>query len=157
MSTKQKDAVFNAITMASEQGLEGDSAHAFAVEQVKTGLMSGEIQHSAGAITDPKKAESYAKALIANWRKKDDRLTGGVKYVPATKRGPIVKDDMLKKLNESLKSLKVNQPGNAELIARVEAAITARKAELAAAKAQSKVQSLDETLSTLADLGIEVA
>lgn len=156
MSTKQKDAVFNAITQAQEQGLEGDAATAFAVEQVKSGLMSGEVQHSTG-FTDPAKAETYAKALIANWRKKDLRLTGGAKYVPATKRGPIVKDDRLKALNESLKSLKVNQPGNTELIARVEEAIASRKAELAAAKAQSKVQSLDETLATLTDLGIDVA
>lgn len=154
---KQKEAVFAALAAAGEQGLEADAATAFAVEQVKTGLMAGEVQHSSGAITDPKKAESYAKALISNWLKKDERLNGGAKYVPTNRRGPIMKDERLKALSESLKSLKVNQPGNTDLIARVEAAIDARKTELASAKATSKVQTLDETLASLQELGIEVA
>lgn len=157
MSIKQKDAVFNAIQAASEQGLEGDQLTTFAVEQVKQGLMSGEVQHSKGNMSDEKAALSYARSLVSNWRKKDERLTGGVKYVPATKRGPIMKDETLRKLNDSLKSLRVNDPDNAELIGKVEAAIDARKSQLAAEKAASKVQSLDETLAALADLGIEVA
>ncbi len=156
MATKQKDAVFAAIQAASDQGLDGDAANEFAVEQVTQGLMAGEIAHSKGAL-DPKAAKSYARSLVANWRKKDVRLTNGVKYVPTTKRGPIVKDDQLKKLTESLKSLKINQPDNTDLIARVEAAIAARKETLAAEKAATKVQSMDEALATLESLGIDVA
>lgn len=156
MSTKQKDAVFTALSQAISSGLEGESATAFAVEQVKMGLMSGEIIHSKGVFTDEKLAESYARSLISNWKKKDIRLTDGVKYVPTTKRGPIMKDEKLKKLTESLKSLRVTSPDNTDLIARVEAAIEARRTELASEKAATKVQSLDETLASLADLGIEI-
>jgi hypothetical protein len=154
---KQKDAVFAAMTAGSEQGLTGDDQINFAVEQVKTGLMSGEIVHSKGPFTDEKAARSYAGSLVSNWKKKDVRLTGGVKYTPETKRGPIVKDETLKKLNDSLKSLRINQPNNSDLIGRVEAAIEERRSQLAAAKAQTKVQTLDETLAALQELGIEVA
>jgi len=68
-----------------------------------------------------------------------------------------LKDARLKGLTESLKSLRVTSPENIDLIGRVETAIEERKATLASTKAASKVQSLDETLAALADLGIEVA
>lgn len=153
---KQKDAVFSALEAARGQGLEGDAVREFAIEQVAQGLMAGEVQHSKGAL-DPKRAASYAGSLVSNWTKKDTRLTNGVKYVPETRRGPIVKDDTLIKLNGSLKSLEVNQPDNTDLIERVRGAIEARKAEIAATKAATKVQSMDEALATLESLGIEVA
>lgn len=152
---KQKDAVFTAFQIAIEQGLEGTVARDFAVEQVKAGLMAGEIEHSKGAL-DEKTAQSYARSLVSNWTKKDERLNGGAKYVPATKRGPQVKDETLKALQTNLKSLKANN-ADPELIARVEAAMEERRAHLAAEKAQSKVQSLDETLASLQALGISVA
>lgn len=157
MATKQKDAVFTALETARSQGLEGDAAREFAVEQVTQGLIAGEVQHSAGKVEDPKKAKSYARSLVANWLKKDDRLNGGVKYVPETKRGPQVKDEQLKKLNAALKSLEVNDPENTETIERVRNAINARKTQLAAEKAATKVQSMDEALATLSELGIDVA
>ena len=156
MSITQKEAVFQAITDGQTQGFTGNDLKAFAVEQVKSGLMSGEVEYKNDR-TDEKACTNYARALYSNWTKKDTRLNGGAKYVPATIRGPQVKDEQLKKLTESLKSIKVNAPGESDLIARVEAAIEARKAELHATKAQSKVQSLDETFAALAELGIEVA
>ena len=151
---KQKDGVFAALQAASEQGLEGDQAIDFAVEQVKQGLMSGEIAHSKGQL-DEKSARSYAGSLVSNWRKKDERLNGGVKYVPETKRGPQVKDETLKTLMTNLKSLKANN-ADADLIARVEAAIEARRSEVQATKAAAKVQSMDETLASLQALGIAI-
>lgn len=157
MATKQRDAVFLAIMAAREAGFEGGAENDFATQQVKTGLMTGEIVHSKGAISDEKVATVYARSLISNWRKKDDRLNGGVKYAPTTKRGPIMKDETLKKLSDSLKSLKIVQPDNMDLITRVESAISSRRELLASQKAATKVQSLDETLAALADLGIEVA
>jgi hypothetical protein len=152
MSMKQKDAVRIALLAAAEQGLEGDAATTFAVEQVKAGLMTGEIGHSKG-FTDEAKAKSYARSLIANWRKKDKELTGGVPYVPATRRGPQVKDETLKKLLAAKKSLEANKQDPA-LIAQVEAKIQERRDVLAAEKASSKVQSLDETMATLESLGV---
>lgn len=151
---KQKDGVFAAIMAAQEQGLEGDAAHNFAVEQVKAGLMTGEIIHSKGQL-DEKAARSYAGSLISNWKKKDDRLNGGVKYEPSVKRGPQVKDELLKTLNTNLKSLRANN-ADSELIGRVEAAIEARREAINAEKAATKVQSLDETLASLESLGISV-
>jgi len=154
MAIKQKDAVYAAFAAAQGQGLEGEAAKDFAVEQVKAGLMTGEISHSTG-FTDEAKAKSYAKALISNWLKKDDRLNGGTKYVPSKRRGPQVKDETLKKLLESLKSLKAHD-ADAELIAKVEAMAQKRREEVQAAKAQSKVQSIEDTMKALADLGIDV-
>jgi len=151
---KQKDAVFAAITLAATNGLEGDSAHDFAVEQVKIGLMTGEVEHSKGQL-DEKAAKSYAGSLISNWKKKDKRLNGGVDYTPTTKRGPQVKDERLKELNDNLKALKAHS-ADMTIITRVESAIEARRAELSAEKAASKVQSLDETLASLQALGIDV-
>lgn len=151
---KQKEAVFAAITLATTQGLEGDSAHDFAVEQVKLGLMSGEVEHSKGNL-DEKSAKSYAGSLISNWKKKDTRLNGGLKYEPSTKRGPQVKDERLKELNDNLKALKAHS-ADMTIVSRVETAIEARRAELNAEKSASKVQSLDDTFASLAALGIEV-
>jgi hypothetical protein len=152
---KQKDAVYAALEAAQAEGHQGDEAIAFAVEKVKQGLMDGTIQHSKGAL-DEKSARSYAGSLISNWRKKDTRLNGGVQYVPETKRGPQVKDEQLRTLKANLDSLKAHG-ADEDLIARVEAAYEARKAQVQAEKAASKVQSLDETLASLQALGIDVA
>lgn len=154
MTVKQKDAVYAALVLAQSQGLEGDAARNFAVEQVKIGLMSGEVQHTKGAFTDEARAMSYSRSLIANWLKKDERLNGNVPYVPAKPRGPQVKDEALKALNENLKSLKAHS-ADSDLIARVESAINAKKAELAAEKGKSKVQSIEETMASLEALGIQ--
>lgn len=151
---KQKDAVYAALEAAQAEGHQGDEATEFAVEKVKQGLMSGEIAHSKGQL-DEKAARSYAGSLISNWKKKDPRLNGGVQYVPETKRGPQVKDELLRTLSTNLKSLKANN-ADAELIARVEAAIENRRAEVQAEKAATKVQSLDETMASLEALGIQV-
>lgn len=156
MAMKQKDAVFAAFNAGQQQGLEGEALKSFAAEQIKQGLMSGEVSHKEGPVTDEAKATKYAKSLISNWTKKDERLTNGVKYVPATRRGPQVKDETLKKLNESLKSLKVHSPDNMTLITSVQAKIDERKAQLAAEKAGSKVQTLEEAMATLAELGVPV-
>lgn len=152
---KQREAVFAAIEAGQTQGLTGDELRAFAVEQVKQGLMAGQISHSKGQL-DEAKAQSYARSLYSNWTKKDDRLNGGVKYEPKTKRGPLVKDEQLKALKANLDSLKAHS-ADADLIARVEAAYNARKEQVQAEKAASKVQSLDETLASLQALGIDVA
>lgn len=154
MAIKQKDAVFAAFQAAQNQGLEGNDARAFAVEQVKVGLMSGEIQHSEGQIADEKKATTYARSLVSNWSKKDERLNGGAKYVPTTKRGPQVKDPLLKQLSESLKSVKVHDAGNMQLISAIEAKMAERREQLAQEKASTKVASLEETMAALSELGI---
>jgi hypothetical protein len=156
MAIKQKDAVYAAFQAGREQGLEGNSLRDFAVEQVKVGLMSGEVAHSEGQFADEKKAQTYARSLVSNWAKKDERLNGGAKYVPTTRRGPQVKDDELKKLNEALKSLRVHDSGNMALISQIEQRMAARKQSLQAEKAGAKVQTLEETMAALEGLGIDL-
>ncbi len=152
---KQKDAVFAAYTAGIEAGLTAGSDQLFdhVASQVQAGIASGEVEYGKDK-DDEKAVKSYSRSLTSNWFKKDERISGA-KYVPATKRGPQVKDEVLKGLNTNLKSLRAHN-ADMELISRVEAAIEARRAEIAQQKASSKVQSLEETLASLEQLGIEV-
>lgn len=152
---KQKDFVKQAILACMSQGLEGDALNSAASESIKTGLVTGECEHSKGPM-DEKTAKSYAKSLVGNYLKKDKDLNGGVKYEPTTRRGPIVKDQRLKDLKTSLKALEANS-ASPELIAQVTTAIATREAELEAEKTTSKLPSLEETMAKLAELGINVA
>ncbi len=155
---KQKEAVFAAYQAGINNGLAAGSEPLFdhVASQVEAGIRAGEVDYSKDR-NDEKTVKSYSRSVTSNWFKKDDRISGA-KYVPATKRGPQVKDDMLRKLNTSLKSLKAQAPGTVDmnLIQRVEAAIEERKAQVASTKAASKVQSIDDAMNTLAELGIAV-
>ena len=83
----QKEAVFNAVTKVkgtSEfNGVvllsreERDTISRQLFQQFK----AGEITF-AGAIPEDKKLTSYISGLISNWLRKDNRLNGGVAYVP---------------------------------------------------------------------------
>ena len=152
----QKETVFNAFQGATNEGLTGTAHTAFVIDQIACDLTSGECAHSKGPITDEKEARKYAGALLSNWKKKDTRLSGGVAYVPATPRGPQVKDGLLKQLNGNLKSLKAHGVEDMDLITRVEAAIATRREELAAAKGIAKVQPIEDAMAELAALGIAV-
>lgn len=155
---KQKEAVFAAFTAGIQAGLEQGSDQLFdhVAGQVQAGITSGEVEYSKDR-ADEKAVKSYSRSVTSNWFKKDERIAG-VKYTPATKRGPQVKDETLKKLNTSLKSLRAQPEGTVDmnLITRVEAAIAERKAAIQSDKARSKVQSLDDAMAALSELGIEV-
>lgn len=150
---KQSEAVRTFINQADSQGLTDKARRDFAVENVKIGLLDGSIAYGKDR-TDEKAVSIYASSVVGNWLKKDTTLNGGVKYEPATKRGPQVKDEQLIALNANLKSLRVLSPDNMDLIGRVESAIEARKAILAQAKETTKVQSLEDTLASLEAMGI---
>lgn len=152
---KQKEAVYAAYQSGVNNGLEhgSDQLFDFVAGQMQTGITDGTVDYS-GDRGDEKKVKSYSRSVTSNWFKKDERISGA-KYVPATKRGPQVKDELLRTLNVNLKSLKANN-ADMTLISRVEHAIEARKSEIAATKQASKVQSMDETLASLQALGIEV-
>lgn len=152
----QKETVFNAFQAATAEGLTGAEHTAFVVDQIACDLTSGECVHSKGPITDEKEARKYAGALLSNWKKKDERLSGGIKYEPVTRRGPQVKDNLLKQLTGNLKSLKAHGVEDMSLITRVESAIETRKAEIAAAKGIAKVQPIEDAMAELAALGIAV-
>jgi len=149
---KQNEAVRTFIAQADAQGLTDKARRDFAVEQVRLGILSGEIGYNKDK-TDEKVVARYASSLVGNWLKKDVTLNGGVKYVPETKRGPQIKDERLIELNANLKSLRAHG-SDMTLISRVEDAITARKAQLAAEKETTKVKSIEETNESLRALGL---
>jgi hypothetical protein len=164
---KQKDVVFNAfhacltalnitgVKFVSEVPAEQkDEVKNGVIDLVTQSIMSGEMDLDKPELkADEKAAKGYAKALWGNWIKKDDRLNGGVKYVPQTRRGPIVKDENLKKLKGAIQSLQLNKADPA-LIAKTQEVFDARKAELAAAKAASGAVPLDEAMAILVEAGI---
>lgn len=153
---KQKDAVVQFWNQGSQQGLAGKDLESFVANEVYHGIASGDIEHRDESIrTDEKRARSYAKSLTSNHFKKAKEINGGVKYEPATKRGPVVKDQRLKDLIESLKALKANN-ADMNLISQVEAAAEARRAEVDAEKSKSKLPSIEDTMAKLAELGISV-
>ena len=151
---KQKDAVFAAYTAGINAGLEHGSKPLF--DHVKTeifhGITAGDISYNKDR-SNEKEVRNYAGSVTNNFFKKDERISGA-KYVPQTKRGPIVKDERLIELSTNLKALKVHSPENMELIGRVQAAFDARKAEVAASKVSTKVKSEAETMESLAALGL---
>lgn len=153
---KQKDAVVTFFNQGTTAGHTGEALNSFIVDNLTAGFVAGEIEHKKGRLEE-KKARSYAGSLLSNWKKKVD-LTSGAKidYVPANPRGPLVKDPTLVTLKTSIASLKANN-GSPELIARAEAAYAARKAEVDAAKATSKVIPMEEALAQLENLGVDIA
>lgn len=90
--TKQKDAVFNAISsVLSEAGIEVNEGDNFAthlnkdlrasvtdilVEGFKNGTISLEKPYESEA-----ELRTYASGVTSNWLRKDPRMNGGVKYV----------------------------------------------------------------------------
>ena len=152
---KQKEAVFAAYQAGINNGLAhgSDELYEFVASNVQAGIVDGSVEYSKDR-ADEKAVKSYSRSLTANWFKKDERISGA-KYVPATKRGPQVKDEQLRSLMTNLKALKAHN-ADMGLISRVEKTIEDRRRELQSQKSQSKVQSMDETLASLQQLGIEV-
>lgn len=153
---KQKDAVVQFWNQGTEQGLSGKDLQEYVATEIFHGLSAGDIEHRDESIrSDEKRCKSYARSLVGNHFKKAKEINGGVKYEPTTKRGPLVKDQRLKDLMESIKSLKANN-ADMTLISQVEAAAEVRRAELEAEKSKSKLPSMEETMAKLAELGINV-
>jgi hypothetical protein len=151
----QKECVYNAVQSAIKEGLTGKDIAKFAVEQVAEDLMSGECAHKQGPLPEDE-AKRYAVGLVGNWLKKDTRINAtGLKYEPGEKRGPQLKDPTLKDLVANLKSLKVHK-ADETLIARVEEAVSARKALIAEQKGAAKVRPIEEVMADLAAKGIAV-
>lgn len=150
---KQKEAVFAAYTDGRNSGLEHGSEQLFehVAAMVQSGIANGEVDYGKDRANE-KQVKSYARSLTSNWFKKDDRIAG-TKYVPATKRGPQIKDENLKLLTQALKSLKAHN-ADMTVITRVEEAIKTRRDELSSLKDKSKVMPVEDALAALADLGL---
>ena len=152
----QKESVYQAFVAHSNGAsladcLQDSSFRNKVKETVASGLASGDVEWNCSDKT-AESCLSYASQLVANWFKRDTRISG-VKYAPLTQRGPQVKDEKLSKLITASKSAAVHAP---EKLPQIEAMITARKAELAAEKSKTKVMSVTDLTATLAELGIEL-
>jgi hypothetical protein len=158
---KQKESVLFYHAQAAEQGLTGKDLEAFIATEIFHGIRAGDVECKKTYIKDDEKeCMRYAKSLVSNHFKKAPELNGGIKYVPATVRGPIIKDEMLKELNVNLKALKALENADENLIQAVEAAIAQRQAQVDEAKQVSKKEkalpSVDQIKEELAKLGVVV-
>jgi hypothetical protein len=150
MSTKQKDAVFNAVC-----AVRGSTEFSGAVELTKeersavqssliSGFQSGSIAYQ-GDATDATKLSSYVSGLVSNWLRKDKRLNGNVSYVaknPGTRTGAG---------DESLKAMRTLLGATSDEDARseIQAEIDKRVGELKPKKVIN-VAALPESLRHLA-------
>ena len=150
----QKNGVKTILVSLIADGLVGGELTKTAAVQIAAGLQNGTIPHKKGQL-DERAAYKYAGALISNYMKKDLDLNGGVAYVPENPRGPQVKDELLKTLTASLKSLEANKI-TGDLVERTREAIAARKEAVNAEKGVSKVIPLDEAMAILAAAGIAI-
>ena len=149
----QKEFV-KASIMANMTGEGGQLNFDAAVSIVTQALLTGDCPHGNPEVrTDEKKAKSYAKAVVENYRKKDKDLNGGTKYVPENPRGPRG-DSKLKELNKVIDDL-VAIGADSQMIEAVAAAAEARRNEIAAAKT-TKVKTLDEIKADLVALGVAI-
>ena len=151
MSTKQKDAVFNAVC-----AVRGTTEFSTPVELTKeergsvqaalvAGFQDGSIAFQ-GDATDQAKLTSYVSGLVSNWLRKDKRLNGNVAYVaknPGTRTGS--GDECLKAMR-SLLSVTTDPEAKME----IQTAIDARVGELKPKKVIN-VEALPESLRHLAN------
>jgi hypothetical protein len=158
----QKDSVFTAYEQGKAQNLTGKDLATFASTQVALGLMQGEVEHSTPEkfLNNEKEANKYAKELVSNWFRRDQRINGGVKYVPETKRGPIVKNADLKDLLAAQRKLsKIGSPEAQEVLSMISPKIEELSAiEMEARKARQsskakKEVSVDDIFSSLVEKG----
>lgn len=66
---------------------------------------------------ESKDLKKYWTGCVGNWLKKDMRLNGGSKYIPKTKKGPRVSDEV-KELKKLLAAVELS--GNEEVIDKVQ-------------------------------------
>lgn len=146
----QHQAVVNATkTWFGERFREGADVKEYATKSdrqaialaVAEGMLNGDVELSDAA--KAKYAESiesltskYVMGMVTNWFNKSRELNGGAKYEtknPGSRAG--AGDDQVREMRKLRKQLETL--GNADGVARVDAAISARLAELGAAKTKT--------------------
>jgi len=154
---KQVESVILHWTNGTNNGLTGKDLEAYVATEVFHGLRSGDVELRKAAIKeDEKECMRYAKSLVSNHFKKAKEINGGIKYTPATTRGPIVKDEMLRELGKNLKALKSMSEPDMNLITAVEAAIAQRAGQVEEVKKAKSAPSIDDIKSKLEALGVVI-
>ena len=153
----QKEAVFNAISAIitvdpSVQTTLTKEQRAQVCDELAHWFLAGDVVLSDSAKakydTQEKLAKKYCPGLVNNWLRKDTRLSGGVKWQtknPGSRAGS--GDDQIRELRK-LKSTMTNP----DHIAKVEAAITERLAELKAERNKQVDINVDALPEHLRDL-----
>jgi hypothetical protein len=163
----QRAAVYGAITHVLETTeFEGavtltSDQREMVMQMLCEGFKSGEIEFADTPSNHEKlqsdsKLKNYVGGLVSNWLRKDDRLNGGVKYVPKnpgsrTGQG----DDQLKTLRALKAQFEIADPSK---VPAVEKAINDRVAQIQAEKASAKFAEIDFSklpADLIAKLGIE--
>ena len=154
---KQVESVILHWTNGTNNGLTGKDLEAYVATEVFHGLRSGDVELRKASIKeDEKECMRYAKSLVSNHFKKAKEINGGIKYTPATTRGPIVKDEMLRELTKNLKALKAMAEPDMNLILAVEAAIDNRASQVEEVKKVKAAPSIDDIKAKLEALGVAI-
>lgn len=156
---KQRDAVFKAVieVMGEQEGAyePTKSQREDIVELVTAGICAGHVDFSESAsekYNTEAKVRSYTKGMVSNWLRKDTRLNGGSKYVPANPGSRAGFSDPEIKNLRLLKKTLTDQ----SKIAIIDQAIEAKQAELQAEKAKQVEIDFDALPSELlAQLGLD--
>lgn len=143
----QKDAVFSAVVEVL--GGEPTSAVELTNEEktqvtdiLVSKFQSGEVEFAEGSrdkYTTEQAIKAYSRGVLSNYLRRDTRLNGGTKHVPAVTKGPRVpKDEQLEAMKNLKKKLEIE--GNAEGITEVEESIMLRTQQLTSAKTEAKTK-----------------
>jgi hypothetical protein len=146
----QKEAVYKGFESGKELNLSGKELIVHATTIVQQGLMAGEVEHSTPEkfLNNEKESKRYASALVLNWFRRDLRISGGVKYVPTTRRGPIVKNVELKDLLAAQRKLsKIGSPEAQEVLAMIAPKIETLSASENAAREARKMPKAKKEIS----------
>jgi len=145
----QKEATYNAIINAIDNAgvsfEDGDVAKDVLTTEMRsevretlfTQFRNEEISYGEGfetKLNDDTELKKYIAGLVSNWVKKDKRLNGNVQYQiqnPGSRAGQ--GDDTIKALRSLIKQLAAT--GNEDGLVEAKEALSARQAELSAAKA----------------------
>lgn len=150
MTISQHQAVVNAVVShLGERFIPGQDAKQFlgkSDRQAIAAIIAKQMLDGEVALSDGAKAKygesaetlasKYVMGMVTNWLNKSPELNGGAKYVtknPGSRAGS--SDEQVREMRKLKKQL--TELGNAEGAARVEDAITARLAELGAAKVKT--------------------
>lgn len=152
MSLNQREGVYVTImNFLADQGINFDDGQAQTAQEIlgKTGrkavvelicfgLLGNEIEMKSEARSKYSTEASmmkYASELVSNWLRKDPRLNGGEKYVPANPGSRAGTGDSMIKELKKLRTVQ-EQAGNTEAVTMIDDAITARTQELGLEKAK---------------------
>ena len=159
VSMKQSEAVYQATlnVMGEQDGayVPTKEERAQIVSIVAEGISGGDVDFSDAAklkYNTPAKVKTYTSGMVSNWLRKDTKLNGGTKYIPANPGSRAgMSDPEVKNLKLLIKSGKLDAKQTSIAQARVDEKVQAIKAE----KANVEIDFTAIPSDLLASLGLE--